>query len=349
MPSLRLHFHAALVILGAMLSLPAGAQVRQFDSPKHEGFDISYCGSDSVSCGESVATAWCRSNGYDYASGWAARAGIDDSSRAVRLDDGSVCQGAACEAFASITCGREAQTFTMPVLGAAGRATVLSPNLRSTEIPLDSAEYRVLIPGCTQSDPGVFVCESELEYQHCRTLMISRMIHSCRADLSLDRSIAEQRTAAADDYELEVKSKATVRVTLGDRGFGQIRGDAEVELLIEPPTNDEAAWCLQRDQLVFYPTGPMGGMSEFGEATECDEPIELSFEPHKDDLLRAYDLCDAFAAWDSEIEDRIDILVGGLFQIRSASPDFISSYPTGGAVIAPFVSVEAPLTIDCRT
>jgi len=348
MLSVRSNFSGALAVAAAMLALPAAAQIQSFEGPRYQGFDVSYCGADVESCGERMASAWCRTRGFEHASGWAARAGVDAASRAMRLDDGAVCEGAACESFASITCGSQTQTFTMPVLGPSGRATVLSPNLRSTETALDVAEYRVLIPGCSQVDPGVFSCESILEYQHCRTLMVSRMVHSCRAGLAFEAGFAEPRAAAAEDYDLVVNSKAKVRVKLGDRGFGQIRGNADIALTFQPPTDDDGAWCLQRDRYVFYPTGPMGGMSEIGESTDCDEPIELSFKPHGDDLLRAYDLCDSFAAWDSEIEDSIGILVAGLFQIRSANRDFIESYPSGGAVIAPFVLVDAPLTIDCR-
>ncbi len=348
MLSIRNISSAAVALIAATLGMSAAAQVQVFDSPRYEGFDVSYCGVDAASCGERMATAWCRTRGFDSASGWAARAGVDAASRAIRLEDGAVCEGAACESFASITCGSQTQTFTMPVLGPSGRATVLSPNLRSTETALDAAEYRVLIPGCSQSGPGVFNCESILEYQHCRTLMVSRMVHSCRAALAFDAGFAEPRSAAPEDYQLEVNSRAKVRVKLGDRGFGQIRGSANIEITFQPPTDGEGAWCLQRDRYVFFPTGPMGGMSEIGETSECGEPIEISFKPHGDDLLRAYDLCDSFAAWDSEIEDSIDLLVAGLFQIRSANPDFIESYPSGGAVIAPFVSVDAPLTIDCR-
>lgn len=345
----RPNFAAALSIAACLFALPAGAQPQSFANPQQNGVDVSYCGADPASCGEVMASAWCQSHGYEYASDWAARAGIDASSRAVRLDDGSVCAGAACESFANITCGRQPQVFTMPVLGPAGRATVLSPNRRTTESELDTGEYRVLIPGCSEQSTGEFECDSVLEYQHCRTLMISRMVYSCRAGLALQEAFAEPRAAAPDDYEIEIDSNAKVRVTLGVRGFGQIRGQAKVLLKIEPPIPGESAWCLQRDRYVFYPTGPMGGMSEIGESTDCGEPIAFSFEAHQDDLIRAYDLCDTFAAWDSEIEDSIEILAAGLFQIRSANPEFVASHPSGGAVIAPIVVVEAPLTIECRT
>lgn len=340
---------AALAVAAAVLALPAQAQLQSFASPTHQGADVSYCGAGAGSCGEDMASAWCRAIGYEFASDWAARAGIDASSRAVRLDDGSVCEGAACESFATITCGREGQTFTMPVLGPAGRATVLTPDRRATATALDTAEYRVLIPGCSQRNPGVFECEEVIEYQHCRTLMISRMVHSCRAGLTFDADFAEPRTVKAEEYEIEIDSNAKVRVALGNRGFGQVRGDADIVLRIRPPLDGESAWCLQRDRYTFHPTGPMGGMSEIGESAECDEPIEYSFEPHQDDLIRAYDACETFAAWDSEIKDSIEIVVAGLFQIRSSAPEFIARHPSGGAVIASLVQVEAPLTIDCRT
>jgi hypothetical protein len=348
MRTVRPNSAAALSIVAILFAMPAGAQIQSFPNPQQDGLDISYCGADAATCGEAMASAWCQTQGYEYASDWAARAGIDASSRAVSLDDGSVCTGAACESFANISCGRQTQGFTMPELGPSGRATVLSPNRRTIASELDTGEYRVLIPGCSEQSTGVFECESVLEYQHCRTLMISRMVRSCRAGLSLQEAFAEPRAATPDEYEIEIDSKAKVRVSLGVRGFGQIRGQAKVSLTIDPPVSGESVWCLQRDRYVFYPTGPMGGTAEIGESTDCDRPIEFSFEPHQDDLLRAYDLCDTFAAWDSEIEDSIEILAAGLFQIRSAHPEFVARHPTGGAVIAPIVVVEAPLTIECR-
>lgn len=336
-------------VVSSVAAVPAAAQVQSFDRPQHQGFDVSYCGADSGSCGEPMATAWCLSVGYEHAQDWAARAGTDATSRAVRLDDGAVCEGAACESFAAITCGREAESFPMPALGAAAtNATVLSPSRRQTELVLEAAQYTVLMPGCSQREAGVFVCKSELEYQHCRTLMISRMVDSCRADLAFDGGLARPRAATPESYELAVDSDAKVRVTLGDRGFGQIRGEAEVELVMQIPTEDESAWCLQRDRYVYFPTGPKGGLSEIGEPADCDEPIEFSFEAHEDDLFRAYDLCETFVAWGMEIEDSIDVLVAGLFEIRSGSPAFAAAHGANRAVIAPYVEIEAPLTIECR-
>jgi hypothetical protein len=348
MSSFRLRF-LTLVAMAAATASPAHAQVRTFNSPQLNGFDVSYCGTDSDSCGESMAMAWCRSVGYDYASDWAARTGIDASSRAIRLDDGAVCEGAACESFAAITCGREGRAIPLPILGAAAtNATVLSPNRRSTQTALEAAEYSVVIPGCSPREDGVFVCDSMIEYQHCRTLMINRMTSSCRAGFAFEDGFAEPRAARPDEYRLTVDSNAKVKVTQGDRGFGQIKGKAEVVLSIRPPIASDGAWCLQRDRYVYYPTGPKGGLSELGESADCDEPIEFSFEANNDDLIRAYDLCETFAAWGMELTDTIDVVAAGLFQIRSANPTFVQTHGGGSAVIAPYVAVEAPLTVDCR-
>lgn len=344
-----LHLLAAAGVLSLVGALPAAAQTRTFEGPQHQSMDVSYCGADAGSCGEPMATAWCLTVGYSLARDWAARAGVDATSRAVRLDDGAVCQGETCESFAAITCSRETETAPLPVLGAAAtNVTVLSPNRRQTALSLEAAEYTVLIPGCSQQAPGVFVCDSELEYQHCRTLMISRIVHSCRADLAFGEGFAVPHPAPPESYELEVDSDAVVRVTLGDRGFGRIRGEVDVELAMGVPTGNESAWCLQRDQYVYFPTGPKGGLSEIGEPADCDEPIEFSFEAHQDDLFRAYDLCDTFVAWGMEIDDSIDVLVAGLFEMRSASPAFAAAHGANRAVIAPYVEIEAPLTIECR-
>ena len=342
------HTNALLIAVAIIAAPPVLAQVQTFQYPQHDGSNVSYCGAGNSSCGERVAAAWCRTSGYEFASDWAAGSAGNSTGRAISLDDGVVCEGATCEVFAHITCGSTQPTFTRLVPGAAERSTILSPSRRSTVASLDAAELRVLIPGCSQRDPGVFVCESILDYQHCRSLMQARMLYSCRAALVIDEDFAEARATTPDDYVIEIDSDAYVRVTQGSRGAGQVKGKAEVELTIKPPVDDSSAWCLQRDQFLFFPTGPMGGVPEIGESADCGEPMEFSFEPHEDDLTRAYDLCDSFVAWGETIDDRIDILAAGLFQVRSASPTFVSSHGGGSAVIAPFVQVEAPLTIDCR-
>jgi hypothetical protein len=241
------------------------------------------------------------------------------------------------------------QSMQSPVvLGPAGRSTVLSPDLRSTEVALDAAGYGVLIPGCTPQEPGVFHCESLHQYQHCRTLMFSNMVHSCRADLAFQSAFAEPYPAGRDQYDLSVESDARVRVERGDRGLGIIRGSVDVELSFRPPLDSPGSNCLLRDRFVYQPTGPEGGMSTIDAAADCDEPIRFSFAPHDDDILRASDICETFAAWGDEIEDTIDVLAAGLFHIHSDDPEFRARHPGGTGIIAPYVTVTAPLKIECR-
>lgn len=241
----------------------------------------------------------------------------------------------------------EGQTFTMPVLGPAGRATVLSPNLRSTELSLDQTDYRFLIPGCAPTATGVFACDSSHQYQHCRTLMYSSMVYSCRAPNPLDAGFAEAREAAPGEYEIELESNARVKVAQGQRGFGQARGSAEIVLAFTTPNTIAGGSCLQQDRFLFYPTGPDGGASRIDETASCSASLSFEFEPHADDIVRAYDICESFSAWGGELKDQIEIVAAGLFHIRSADPAAGAGPESRIAIIAPWVSVRAPLAIDC--
>ena len=240
-----------------------------------------------------------------------------------------------------------APAVALPDMGPEGRATVLSPNLRSTELALEPAEYDVLIPGCAPDEPGVFTCDSVHQFQHCRTLMYSSFVHSCRAPNPLEDGLADARPAAAGEFALEIDSNARVRVSQGYRGFGQARGDADVSLHMRPPVDASGAACLQRDQFLFYPTGPKGGVSRIDSSGACDEPMKFSFEPHEDDIVRAYDACENFAAWGSKIDGSITVIAAGLFHLRSSEPAFVARHSSGVAVVAPYVAVTAPLSIDC--
>jgi hypothetical protein len=256
-----------------------------------------------------------------------------------------------CDAAAD-SCGNEKaqpRTYTMPVLGPAASATVLSPSQRSTEVSLDAAAFGVPVPGCVLLHPGVLMCESVNEYQHCRTLMKSAMVHSCQIDTAFSGGFAEPREATSGTYQIGIQSDARLRVPRDDRGYGQIKGKAKVELILDPPAElTGQAWCLQSISYLYYPTGPQGGMSEFGDSGDCEQSLEFNFTAHRDDLLRAFDLCEEFAAWGDQLEDSIDVLIAGLFQIRSGNPEFMVRYPEGAAIIARYVNVKAPLSIDCR-
>jgi hypothetical protein len=335
---------AALAAAGFAVS--ANGQVRTFSNPAHDGLPLSYCGAAGQVCGAKVATDWCHTQGFDHATDWSASPGVDITSTTVRLDDGFICRGAQCESFASITCANEAQTFRMPTLGpAATRVQVLSPTLRGVEAAIEPTEYRVLIPGCHQREPGIFLCETVHEYQHCRTLMGAGKVFGCRAGLAFDGGFAEPIAAGPDDYELDVHSNAEMVVTQGRRGEAKIRGDARVEVTFSIPPVGADTWCLQRDRYVYYPTGPKGGLSEIDDVSDCDAPIAATLGPHEDDALQAYDMCDVFAAWGGEIEQPIELLVAALFHV---GPSTLTQDSGATRIVAPYVTVRAPMKVSCE-
>jgi hypothetical protein len=333
-----------IALATASFALSADAQVRTFASPAHDGLPLSYCVAAGEVCGAKVATEWCHTQGFDHATDWSAAPGVDVTSATVRLDDGWICRGAQCESFASITCADEAQTFRMPTLGPSARTVVLEPGLRDVETPTEPAEYRLLIPGCHQREPGVFLCETVHEYQHCRTLMGAGKVFGCRAGLAFDGGFAEPIAAEPDDYELGVRSNAEMVVTQGRRGEAKVRGDARVEVTFAMPHLEAGDRCLQRDRYIYYPTGPKGGSSEIDDVNECDAAIVASVAPHEDDALQAYDMCDAFAAWGGEIEQPLELLVAALFNVDSSG----TFSDAGTRIVAPYVTVRAPMKVSCE-
>lgn len=327
----------------------ATAQQGTFPEPTYGGYPLAYCGVDPSTCGEAVATDWCRTMTYDFASEWAAMRLEKEDARTVRLDDGMVCRGNSCEAFAFITCDRESGEFRMPKLGAAGKATLLQSGRRGAFVTHAAVEGQAPdVPGCAERTSGVYWCKTAEEYQQCRTLMQSGQVHSCRAELSFDSQAARPVAAAAGDFRLRVESTAVVRVENGHRGAGRLHGDARIEVAFEQPTVSHVTWCDRRDGLLFRTTGPLGGTAETSDTAACDEPITVALGPDEDDLLVAYDLCNAFVAWGSELTHSMDAFVAGLFHLGSASPGFRAEFGSSSIVIAPYVAVEAPLTIDCR-
>ncbi len=340
-----LNLSLALVCLALAVPGAAEAEVRTFRAPTYGGYAISFCGADSSTCGETVATSWCRSQSFDFATEWAVISGVVDQV-SVRLEDGTICRGAQCEAFNSITCSRDRNEFRMPRLGGIGRVTLIEPGRRGTAASYETVEFTALIPGCHQREPGVYMCESEHEYQHCRTLMTLGHVYSCRAGMAFDGGFAEPVVPTGDQYDLRVRSNVEIRVARGSRGEGRSKGEANVEVRFDPPVADAGSICLQRDRYVYYPTGPMGGLGEIGGTDDCDEPVETEFIPHEDDMLVAYDMCDAFASWGGEIEHSIDIMVGALFHVAPVSAS--TSLPEPPVVIAPYLTVEAPVRIECR-
>ena len=242
----------------------------------------------------------------------------------------------------------EKRTYRIQVLGGASRNTVISPDGRSTEVALDQAEFEVLIPGCHENEPGVFLCETVHEYQHCRTLMRAGSVYGCRAGLAFDGGFAMPAPAGPGDYSLALKSTAQIRVERAQRGEGRVKGKARFEVSFAPPIDAPNVRCLQRDRYIYYPTGPRGGLADIDDTADCGEPIEGEFMPHEDHMLQAYDMCTALSAWGDEIEQPMDVLVAALFNIGSTSPEFLAEHGAASTVIASYLTIKAPVTIDCR-
>jgi hypothetical protein len=176
------------------------------------------------------------------------------------------------------------------------------------------------------------------------------MVDSCRIEVAFSSGVIEPQAALPGTYELTVESSARVRINQEERGFGQARGSASVELRFDLPAEAAPpAWCLQRDQYLYFATGPEGGLPEIEDSEPCDVPLTFSFRAHADDMMRAWDLCETFAAWGEDLEDSMEIMAAAVFHIRSSSPAFGARYPGGAATIARHVTVTAPLGIECRS
>jgi hypothetical protein len=252
-----------------------------------------------------------------------------------------------CDPAANTCAGAGGRATAM---GPAGQATVLPAGRGAPGVVVDGSAELVSVPGCTRFSEGTMLCGMLQDYQHCRTLMISAMVESCRIEVAFASGVIDPREAAAGSYELSVESNARVRINREEKGFGQMRGTASVELTFDLPVEaTPPAWCLQRSQYLYYSTGPKAGLPEIEDAEPCDVPLTFNFKAHADDLMRAWNLCETFAAWDEDLEDSIEVLAAAVFHIRSSAPEFAARYPEGAATIAPYTMVKAPLTIECRS
>lgn len=339
-------------LIGGLLAVLTGvtsahAEVRSFADPKHGGYAVSYCSANGDVCGERVADAWCRSHGFQSAVDWSVRLGRDLSTTTLAIDSEALCRGAQCESFASISCETPGRAFSMPALGGLDRSTIITPSRRTAEIAVSAIEYQVQVPGCQQREPGIFYCDAAPEYQQCRELFSAAKVFGCRSGLSFADASVEAVAAAVGTYRLELKSSAAATVYQGRRGEGKLRGDADLTLSFDIPAIDARDWCLHRDRYLYHPSGPKGGSGDIDDTADCDALIEASFEPHEDNLLEAYDLCEGSASWGEELQGTTDIIVAAVFHIGSARPDFRSTYGSQRSV-ASYLTVKAPLEIDCK-
>lgn len=329
------------VCIVAALGAPSAvlAEVRTFDNPSVDGYRVNFCNRSGDACGRAVAEKWCADQGYESVTDWTIAEAVDFSSATIRLDDGAICRGRQCDGFRSITCSREGSSYRLPTLGGLSRTTLISPDLRSSENAVGTVEFRVMIPGCHQRSMGELLCETVNDYQLCRSLLRAGKVVGCRAGLAFDGDFAEPVAAAEGSYDIRLRSSAEATVYRDRRGDGELEGDVRFRIAFDEPAADRGTTCLQRDRYVYYPTGPKGGLSEIGDTDDCGEPIESRFEPHEDDLLHAFDRCQAADAWGSRIEQPIEVMVAALYHLRSGATT---------RIVAPYVTVEAPMRVSCR-
>ena len=340
---------AALLLLACSASPAAQAEVRTFRNPIFEGYRLDYCKTSGSECGERVATEWCVEQGYEYASDWGLERDIGALQPTISVDTRSICHGDQCDGFTAITCGREERAFRMPSLGGDTRGTVFTPDRRQAAPAVTRTEVQIVVPGCSQFEPGVLLCHSVPEYQHCRTLLQDGYLLGCRARLGLDGTIADMREVTAESYELSLRARASVTIDQGSRGEGRVRGATRYSVTFAiPEYTDAAESCLQRDRYEYHQTGPNGGLSEIYEAADCDEPIEGSFAPHEDDFLHAYDLCEGRRAWGTKIEATTDLIVAGIFHFSASTASSNDGGTAASRSIAPYLAIGAPLEVICR-
>lgn len=318
----------------------AWAEVRTFENPTYHGAPVAYCNLSGDLCGEEIARRWCINEGFEAVNSWmlsdVAGAGIARETGAQR-------------GFTHITCSRRSDDFNAPALDSYARITAFSPDRASIQSTFAPVRYYLTVPGCHQSEPGVFMCETVHDYQHCRTLYRSGKVFGCKAGVAFSSQFATPTSADPSSYDLDVESTAIATVQYGQRGHGRLRGEAKFNLAFSESPVPADKFCIQRDRYVYHSTGPMGGMSGIEEAAPCDQAIAGSFEPNEDDLIRAYDLCNGQDAWGGSVEQSIDLLVAGLYHVADAgvvdrawlSADDID-------VLAPYVTVRAPMTVRCR-
>ena len=325
-----------------LVAAKASAEVRTFESPMLRGKPLTFCSTDGTICGADFAQRWCIDQGYEQVSNWTLmdNAGVisSPSNRANNRNG-----------FRTISCTREGSSFRGPRLGAMGRSTVIAPDRRTANMVVAPVQYQVALPGCSQREPGVFLCETIHDYQVCRSLHRAGQVYGCRAGVAFASGFAKPISVNVNQTEVTVDSNAVATVHLDRRGRGKLRGEVEFELLLPIPQVSQEKLCLQRDRYVYYPTGPMGGMSGIEQTDSCDEPLRGEFEPHEDDLLRAYDMCAAENAWGHTIEQPIEVLVAGLFHFVDA--DIAGTIKGATAVpdiLAPYTTVTAPMRVKCE-
>ncbi len=346
--ALPLHL-AVLTLLAGSIAPEARAERRTFVNPSFQGYRLDYCKASGRECGERIATAWCVVQGYEYASVWEIDRDIGGREPTVHLDNRYVCERDQCNGFASIACGREESALNMLNWGWAARSTIFTPDRQEAVTAIALPEVQAVAPGCSQLEPGVLLCQSAPDYEHCRTLLEAGYVLGCRAALGLDGAVTGLRQAASGSYKLSLRARASVTVDRRSRGDGRISGETRYRVTFAIPERaDLEETCLQRDRYEYHQTGPLGGWSEIHEADDCDEPIVGRYSPHEDDLQYAYGLCEGRRAWGTRIEATTDLVVAGVFHFTQATASSGAGHAGASRSVAPYLAIRAPLQVTCR-
>ncbi len=340
---------AAFALLAWTVVPDAQAEVRTFGNPAYEGYRLDFCKGSGRECGERVATEWCVAQGYEYASDWGIDRDIGALQPTIRLDDSNVCHDGQCDGFSAITCGREEAAFRMPGTSANTRSTVFTPDRRQAAPTITRTEVQLSVPGCSQFEPGVLLCQTPADYQYCRSLLEQGYALGCRAELDLDGAVPGMREAISGEYELSLRGRASVSVNRRSRGDGRIRGATRYRLSFEIPEYAAGTEsCIQRDRYEYRQTGPDAGLAEIFPADDCDEPLEGQFSPHEDDLVYAYDLCEGRNSWGDKIEATTDLIVAAIFHFSSPTASSADRDATASRTVSPYLAIGAPLEVVCN-
>jgi hypothetical protein len=338
----------AFFLVAANVSTNAAAEERTFHNPSAEGYRLDFCSTTGRECGERIATEWCVARGFEYASAWEVDSNIGDLQPTVRIDSQTVCRDRQCDGFSEITCGREAERFNVPDLGIYTRSTVFTPDGRQAAPTVARNEVTLVVPGCTQHEPGVLICQTLEHYDHCRGLLQEGYGLRCLAALNLDEAVANLEEARSGSFDVSLRGRPTVTVDRGQRGEGELRGTARYRVDLEIP--DHAGGlenCVQRDQYEYRQTGPDAGVSSTRPTDNCHESLEGRFSPNEDDLLYAYDLCEVERAWGREIESRSDLILVSVFHFSAATASADDRAPNESRTVAPYLPISAPIDIVC--
>jgi hypothetical protein len=91
---------AVLILVLLATSSSANAAVRNYFTPRQDGVRLSSCLADNLTCGKSVADAFCKGEGFAESILFAR----EPVSEAMLLGEKALCGGAQCEAFTRIKC-----------------------------------------------------------------------------------------------------------------------------------------------------------------------------------------------------------------------------------------------------